>query len=117
MLEVSLLDKPVSVPEGFNLDRYVAKELSFPVGKAIKLKVIFFEKSDVVRLEESPIANDQSVRELRNGGFEITATVTDTIQLRWWLRGYGSRVVVSGPMGLRQEFVELARELANNYGI
>jgi predicted DNA-binding transcriptional regulator YafY len=117
MQEVSLLDKPVSVPEGFDFDRYVAKELSFPVGKEIILKVVFFEKSDVVRLEESPIANDQSVRDLRNGSYEMTATVTDTVQLRWWLRGYGNRVEVLGPKGLRQEFVELVRELAANYGL
>lgn len=117
MLEVSPLDKPVTVPEGFDFDSYVAKELSFPVGKKLKLKVLFFEKCDVVRLEESPISEDQSVRELSNGAYEVTATAADSMQLRWWLKGFGSRVEVLGPKSLRQEFVEMARELAENYGL
>jgi predicted DNA-binding transcriptional regulator YafY len=95
----------------------VAKEMSFPVGKSIKLKVLFFEKSDVVRLEEAPISEDQSVRELSNGAYEVTATVADSMQLRWWLKGFGSRVEVLGPKSLRQEFVEMAQELAKNYGV
>lgn len=117
MQEVSLIDKPVTVPDGFDLDSYVAKELSFPIGKDIKLKALFFEKSDVVRLEESPISEDQSIRQLRNGAYEMAATVADSIQLRWWLRGYGSRVEVLGPKSLRREFVELAKELAESYGV
>jgi predicted DNA-binding transcriptional regulator YafY len=115
ILDVSPMDQHLTAPAGFNLDSYVARELSFPVGKDIRLKLMFCEKSDVLRLEEAPISDDQSVRGLLNGGFELTATVADTVQLHWWLRGYGERVKVLGPKRLREEFAELARQLSNKY--
>ncbi len=113
--EASLLETTVNVPEGFDLDRYIAEELSFPVGWDIKLKALFCERSDILRLRESPIAEDQRIRELKNGKFEITATVADSFQLRWWLRGYGERVEVLSPKKLRDEFAMAARKLSEIY--
>lgn len=113
--EASILDTPVTAPEGFNLDEYIARELAFPVGKDIKLKVLFSSRSDVQRLQESPISGDQQVRQLRDGRFEVTATVADNVQLRWWLRGYGERIEVRSPKGLRDEFSELAQNLSEIY--
>jgi predicted DNA-binding transcriptional regulator YafY len=115
MLEARLLDTPATAPEGFDLDRYIARELSFPVGKDIKLKVRFFRKSDVHRLQESPIAEDQRIKELGSDNFELTATVMNSVQLRWWLRGYGERVEIIKPKSLRDEFVALAQQLSERY--
>jgi predicted DNA-binding transcriptional regulator YafY len=115
ILEAHLLDIPACTPEGFDLDGYIARELSFPVGRDIKLKALFSEKSDVMRLRESPVAEDQQVRELRDGRFELNATVTDSIQVRWWLRGYGDRIEVLKPKRLRDEFAEIARNLSGIY--
>ena len=113
--EASILDTPVSVPEGFNLDGYISRELSFPVGKDMKLKVLFSSESDVQRLQESPVAEDQKIRELQDGRFELTATVVDSIHLRWWLREYGEEVEVLGPKKLRNEFADLAQKLSEIY--
>ena len=115
ILNARLLDTPVNAPEGFDLDRYIAKELLFPVGRDIKLKVLFGEKSDVLRLQESPIVEDQRIKELRDGKFELTATVVNSVQLRWWLRGYGERIEVLSPKKLRDEFAEVARKLSQIY--
>jgi len=112
---VKPLGKLVTVPENFNLDAYIARNLAFPVGKDIMLKIQFSQQSDVQRLAEAPIAGDQKIGEADNGKFELTATVIDTLQLRWWLRGYGERVEVVEPVALRNDFVELAAQMAEMY--
>jgi len=115
ILEAGMLDTPVTAPEGFNLDGYISKELSFPVGKDMKLKALFSDRSDLQRLQESPVAEDQKVRELQDGRFELTATVVDSIHLRWWLREYGENVEVLSPKKLRNEFTGLAQKLSEIY--
>lgn len=115
ILNVVVLDKAATVPEGFDLDAYLAKELAYPVGGDICLKVLFSNKADIQRLEESPLATDQAVSEREDGTFELTATVADTLQLHWWLRGFGTRIEVVAPEELRNEFADMARELAEKY--
>lgn len=112
---VELLDTPVTVPEGFDIDECVAELLTFPVGDTIRLKACFSAKTDVQRLEESPLSEDQKVKPLADGRFELTASVEDTLQLRWWLSGFGGRVEVMAPKALRQEFVELAQKYVEIY--
>ena len=112
---IELLDTPVTIPEDFDLDEWVDELLTFPVGDTIRLKARFSDKTDIQRLVESPLAEDQKVKPLPDGRFELTATVEDTLQLRWRLNGFGARVEVMAPKGLRQEFVELATAYRNMY--
>ena len=44
-----------------------------------------------IHLLESPLSKDQIVMDL-DDEYEITATVVDTEQLNWWLRGFGDAV-------------------------
>jgi hypothetical protein len=53
-----------------------------------KLKVIFTKDADK-HLYESKLSEDQVIKELPDGRLEVTATVADTPQLEWWLRGMG----------------------------
>ncbi len=112
---IELLDKPVTIPEGFELDERVEELLTFPVGDTIRLKVRFSNQDDIQRLKESPLSEDQQVKELSDGRFELTAAVEDTLQLRWWLNGFGARVEVMAPKALRQEYIELVKELSSLY--
>ena len=113
--QVNLLDKPVTTPVDFNLDAYIAKELTFPIGGKINIILRFRNKADVQRLEEAPVSIDQNIVTLPDGHFELTATVEDTLQLHWWLRGYGTRVEVVKPDSLRKEFADMVLELAEYY--
>jgi len=56
-------------------------------GKMVKLKMLI-SKGAGLHLLESPLSTDQSVRVL-DDAYEITATVAQTEQLKWWLRGFG----------------------------
>lgn len=115
MQSVEMLNKAASVPDGFDLDAYIAKELAFPVGGEIRLKVLFDDQSDIRRLEEAPLAIDQQIVRRRDGRFELTATVDDTLQLHWWLKGYGARIEVVAPKSLRREFEKMAQVLVERY--
>ncbi|EMN7257674.1 WYL domain-containing protein, partial [Vibrio vulnificus] len=42
-------------------------------------------------LLETPLSMDQHV-ELIDGGYQVTATVIDSLQLERWLRGFGDEV-------------------------
>lgn len=110
---VTPTDEPATSPEGFNLEEYTL-ELSFPVGDNIKLRVLFYDHADVERLRETPIAVDQQIIE-KKSGWQLQATIANSYQLRWWLRGYGERVEVIAPKSLRQEFAETAVATLNRY--
>lgn len=112
-IDVTITDEPATVPAGFNLDKYT-RELSFPVGEDIKLNVMFYDQTDIERLKETPVAVDQKIIEKKEG-WKLQATIADSFQLRWWLRGYGERVEVIGPKLLRQEFANVAAATAEHY--
>lgn len=112
---IDLLDCPATIPEKFNIDEWAQELLTFPVGETIRLKIRFKHRPDIQRIKESPLSENQQVKELPDGRFELTASVEDTLQLRWWLNGFGARVEVMAPKALRQEYVELAKELSSLY--
>lgn len=114
---VMLLDKAATPPDGFKLEEYIARELKFPLGGKIGIRVLFDRSSDIQRLEEAPVALDQSISRREDGRFELTATIEDSMQLRWWLEGYGERVEVLEPEALREEFANMARLLAQRYSL
>jgi predicted DNA-binding transcriptional regulator YafY len=78
-------------PKEFNLQQYDADgRFGFGEGKRIRL-TFRIDKEAGFHLLESPLSTDQQVRELA-GHFEISATVVETAQLEWWLRGFGNQV-------------------------
>ena len=113
ILDVNPTDIPATVPEGFDLEEYT-RELSFPIGDDIKLKVLFYDQADIDRLRETPISEDQKITEKKEC-WQLQATIGNSYQLRWWLRGYSERVEVLGPKSLRQEFADAASATAKRY--
>ncbi|MEO5344260.1 MAG: WYL domain-containing protein [Gammaproteobacteria bacterium SHHR-1] len=103
-------DQPVSKPEGFDLDSYLASgSFDYPTepNKHIRL-VAQFKREAALHLEETPLSEDQVITPIDNGEWvRVEATVLDTQQLRWWLLGFGKSSVVTGPNELA---VKLDRE-------
>lgn len=78
-------------PKNFNFKKYDDDgRFGFGQGKRIKLS-FQITKNAGYHLLESMLAEDQQVVELKDG-YEITATVVETAQLEWWLRGFGDAV-------------------------
>jgi len=75
-------------PPEFDLKRYDDEgRFGFGNGELIKLS-FWIEKDYGFHLLESPLSEDQQVREGRRH-YQISATVVDSAMLDWWLRGFG----------------------------
>lgn len=93
----------VHVPDGFDLDRFVAAQggLGFATGQGdITLRARFYNGTGL-HLEETPLTAGQQLADLGDGVHELTATLPETGQLHWWLLGFGSNVEVLAPAALR----------------
>lgn len=87
-------------PPSFDLAKYDNDgRFGFGEGKSIKL-VIRIAKPAGLHLLESPLSSDQVHRE-DSMHYVIAASVKQTEQLKWWLRGFASEVEVISPKSLR----------------
>ncbi|WP_310633714.1 WYL domain-containing protein [Paraburkholderia sp.] len=78
-------------PADFDLEQYDADgHFGFGNGKRIRLH-FQIDKEAGLHLRESPLSLDQRIDE-SSASYEITATVAETAQLHWWLRGFGDKV-------------------------
>jgi predicted DNA-binding transcriptional regulator YafY len=116
MKETVPLDEPALLLEGFTLDEYIAGgAFSYRTGEGtIKLKALF-EQDAAIHLEETPLSEDQRLADQDDGNALVEATVADTRQLRWWLLGFGGRVEVLEPEGLRREMKGYAERMVQRY--
>jgi predicted DNA-binding transcriptional regulator YafY len=78
-------------PEGFELRKY-DDDGRFGFGEGRHVRLSFrIAKPAGLHLLESPLSTDQQVEDLGDE-WGITATVVETEQLKWWLRGFGENV-------------------------
>src|SRR6266404_1737185 len=78
-------------PKEFNLQKY-DDEGRFGFGNGKKIHLSFrIDKAAGRHLLEAQLSLDQTVKEKPNH-YDIAATVVETEQLEWWLRGFGDRV-------------------------
>jgi len=78
-------------PPEFDLKKYdYDGRFGFGNGELIKLS-FWIEKDYGLHLLESPLSEDQQVREGRRR-YQVSATVMDSAMLDWWLRGFGKVV-------------------------
>lgn len=112
---VQVLDEPARRLPGFDLDAWLAqRDFDLPLGDDIALHAVISRELEGL-LRERPLAPDQQLEPGGDNGFVLRASVADTMRLRWWLLGFGDRVTVLGPDGLREEMAETARRMAAAY--
>ena len=111
-----LVDKARPTP-GFSLDRHVRADdaFSYPLSEEPMALKLLVNDAVVEHLSEARLSNDQRMTPGPDNRTLITATVADTRELRWWLRGFGDRVEVKSPAELRAEFNEYGRSLHKLY--
>jgi len=111
-----MLDEACRRPKGFDLAAYIAAgNLGFGKDTQIDL-VLRFTREAGEHLWETPLCPDQQITELADGRLEVRATVTDSLQIRWWLLGFADGVEVMAPRALRKELAERLRLAARRYG-
>jgi predicted DNA-binding transcriptional regulator YafY len=114
--KISLADQPRMQPDNFNLDDYIARggfglrQTGLDLNLKLRLKTVWAK-----HLEETPMTGDQELTQLDDGWTVVKATVPDTSQIRWWLRGFGSDLIVDGPDSLLEEFHQESEQMRKNY--
>ncbi|HEV8078223.1 MAG TPA: WYL domain-containing protein [Marinobacter sp.] len=99
-----LVEKPVVRQEDFDLDLYIHSGAMsiLKSNKPIFMK-LRCDKPALNHLIESPLAFDQITSDLDDTTFEITVTVGDTQDLRWWLSAQVVHCDILEPVWLREE--------------
>jgi predicted DNA-binding transcriptional regulator YafY len=117
MRAADLLNDPALRPKGFSIDGYIAEgEFGIPLNpRPIKLEAEFY-RGVAIHLYESPIAEDQTIRDVDEDNVLLRATVPDTLELRLWLKSFGDDVAILKPASLRREFRDMADNLKDYYG-
>ena len=78
-------------PQGFDLQKY-DDDGRFGFGEGQRIRLSFsIDKKAGFHLLESHLSPDQVVKDAGDR-YEISATVVETAQLEWWLRGFGELV-------------------------
>lgn len=121
MQSATVLDKTSRKPDGFNHQDYIDQEVARNQGMggshlSIRLVARFWREAGL-HLQETRLSEDQVIQD-RDGDpdhLRITATVNDTVQLRWWLLSFGSNVEVLEPEGLRAEIAKTAGAMQQTY--
>jgi len=85
-------------------------------GDTLALQVALTPAS-AVQVRECPLSTDQTITEGENEEDDIliTATVPDSMELRWWLLSFGDDAEVLEPPELRAWFGEVAGNLVGYY--
>jgi len=84
-------------PEDFHVDDYLESgAMGFGQGEPVRLRALFEAKAGE-HLYECRLSEDQVITEQEDGRLLVEATVRNTAQLVWWLRGFGSAVEVVEP--------------------
>jgi predicted DNA-binding transcriptional regulator YafY len=93
VFDATLTDKALTRPDGFDLDKYIEQgECQYPVGPMIQLK-LKMERGAAAHLYETPLSENQTIELLDMTHVMVSATVRDTAQLEWWIRGFGELAV------------------------
>ena len=81
-----------------------------------KIKVeLKFSKMAGSHLYETPLTKDQDIRVTQDGFLKVKATVTDDMELRFWIRAFGDSVEVLKPKRLRDEFKQISKRMVRLY--
>jgi len=111
------VDDEAQPPAHFDFDAYMrngAFEYVDPDAKAVRL-VARFAADAALHLEETPLSRDQAISPCEDGWVELCATVKLSLQLQWWLLGFGPLVEVLEPTELRKTIAESVKTAAKRY--
>jgi predicted DNA-binding transcriptional regulator YafY len=105
---------PAKNAPGFSLENYLSDgRAHFGNGRSLLLNAqINHQIADL--LAEAPISSDQYL-EYQEDYANLTATVADNWQLRWWLMSQGEHLLVLGPEELQTEMRRANSNLAQKY--
>ena len=112
---VEILKTSAIRPKGFSLDKYIESGvMQFGQGEVVKLKANVSETL-AMYLDECEIAKDQKLRFV-DGKWQLSATIKNSWQLMFWIRSQGSDITVLSPKSIREDLLNDAKKVVENYG-
>jgi predicted DNA-binding transcriptional regulator YafY len=109
--------QPCDELAGFDINAYAATGLAIKSEGPIRLR-LRFEARAADLLRECPMSKDQKCTAVEGSDrIDVTGTVENDQQLRWWLLQFGCQVEVMKPVALRREMGEELRKAAGRYGV
>ncbi len=117
MGQARVAERNFRFPVRFSLDKHIESgALGFLLGSRVSLHVRV-DAGVAASLMESPLSSDQRVEAASEEGWcLLRASVSDSMELRGYLRSLGALVEVLEPLELREAMAAEARKLAACYG-
>ena len=115
--QAEIANEAIKIKADFTLQNYVDndRQFAYPVGdKPIQLKVLF-DKESASHLAETPLATGQKLLPQDDGRVLLECKIVETLELRWWLQGFGDNVEVLEPKAMRDKFIETNKSLLAIY--
>jgi len=112
--------KDAVIPAGFDLDKVIASgklQWILDDGKPQRFELEVWHEFISI-LEETPINETQQI--VRGGDDDewvrVKFEAPDTMELRHWIMSMGNNIVVAKPAKIRKEFIQMAKQVLENYG-
>jgi predicted DNA-binding transcriptional regulator YafY len=115
--DAAIADSPINIHHDFSLKHYVEKDQKFSYkleDEPIQLKVLFDART-AGHLAETPLSSSQKLTPRDDGRVLLEAEVMRTLELRWWLQGFGDNVEVLEPIVMRNKFIQTSNSLQTIY--
>jgi predicted DNA-binding transcriptional regulator YafY len=113
----TLLEDDALSPQNFDLESFIRKGAFEYVDQdceTIRFEALFNART-AQHLQETPLSEDQVITPEKDEWDRVTATVKNSLQLRWWLLGFGGQVVVLQPETLRNGLLKTAESMVRHY--
>ena len=112
---IELTSEPYVIPPEFDANYYLGSSWGIVVGNEVKTIKLRFGP-ELARLMEKTVWHPSQVLEVQSDGSLIMILrVTNTVELRSWILGWGEKVQVLEPEDLREEIIETARAMLDVY--
>ncbi|MBL1321963.1 MAG: WYL domain-containing protein [Methylophaga sp.] len=112
-----IIDDPINIHKNFSLTDYIEqdKEFAYKIeDKSIQLKVLF-EAGTAAHLAETPLSENQTLTPQDDGRILLEVEIMRTLELRWWLLGFGNDVEIIKPESMRETFKNIANQQSKIY--
>ena len=116
--DARLNDEHFEVPNQFDPHALLASAWGVIWRDDVDIEVVLrFAPSVVRRVKESVWHHSQRIEDLADGSCLFSVKVGSTMEMKPWIRQWGSAVTAISPNELRDELIVEVREMARNYGL
>ena len=107
--------EPYVIPPEFDANEFLESSWGIVVKGEVKTIKLKFDPEIARIIEETLWHSSQVLEPQTDGSMIMTLRVTDTVEFRSWVLGWGEKVEVLEPVELRHRIIETAKAMMNVY--